>query len=242
MANGFMQRFKGKIAASVIYLSKGGLFYESAQDTITAHAGGGQASATQLSNEVNRITTVATAGDSVALPAAVAGLTLVVINHGANPCQVYGNAAAGDTINDVATATGVSQMVGSEVIYSCATTGKWYANGLGTGYSGSFETQSYADGLTAHAGGGQGSALQIATMISRFTTVATTADSSILPVGVAGMTITVINAGANSMNVFPDSGSTINGGSANAAYALAAGKTAVFFTTLAGAWHAMVSA
>ena len=238
MASGFVQRFKGKVAGAVFYLS--GLFYESAQDAIAAHAGGGQANATPLTSEVNRVTTVATAGDSIALPSALPGLTIVVINHGAKAMQVFG--AGTDTINDIATATGVSQMVNSEVIYSCTAAGKWYANGLGTGYAGSFETTSSADGLTAHAGGGQGSATAITTMMARFTTVATTADSAILPVGAAGMAITVINAGANSMNVFPDTGSTINGGSANAAVALAAGKTAVFFTTLAGAWHMMLSA
>jgi len=217
-----------------------GLFYESAADNITAFAGGGQAGATMITTEVARITTVATAGDSVALPNAIAGLTLSLTNHGAKPMQVYGQ--AGDVINDIASASGVSQMIGSEVIYFCPTNGKWYANGLGTGYSGSFETQSPADGLVAHAGGGQDSALLITTMISRFTVVASVGDSAILPTGVAGMTLTIINASANSMNIFPDLGSTINAGSANAAYALAAGKTCQFVTTLAGAWHAMLSA
>lgn len=217
-----------------------GLFVESAADGITAFAGGGQAGATPITVEISRVTTVATSGDSVLLPPAVAGLSLGVTNHGAKPMQVYGSGT--DTINDIAYGTGVSQMVGSEVIYFSPAQGKWYANGLGTGYSGSFETQSYADALVAHAGGGQGSALPIVTMISRFTTVATTGDSAILPTGVAGMSITIINAGANSMNVFPDVGSTINGGAANAAYALAAGKTAQIVTTLAGAWHALLSA
>ena len=217
-----------------------GLVYESVSDNLTAFAGGGQAGATLITSEVARITTVATAGDSVALPPANPGLTIAVTNHGAKAMQVYGSGT--DTINDVAYGTGVSQMVGSEVIYVATSQGKWYANGLGTGYSGSFETQSYADGLTAHAGGGQGSALPITTMISRFTTVATTGDSAILPIGVAGMSITIINASANSMNIFPDVGSTINAGAANVAYALAAGKTAQFVTTIAGAWHALLSA
>jgi hypothetical protein len=53
------------------------------------------------------------------------------------------------------------------------------------------------------------------------------------------MNITIINASATSMNVFPDTGSTINALGANAAFALAAGKTAVFVTTLAGAWHSI---
>ena len=43
----------------------GELIFESAQDGITAHAGGGQASAFNLGPvEMNRVTTVATVGDT----------------------------------------------------------------------------------------------------------------------------------------------------------------------------------
>ena len=215
--------------ASVKYL------FESFADNMTALAGGGQVGATQIASEIARFTTVATAGDSAMLPQATAGLTLMVINHGAKPMQVFGNGT--DTIDDQVAATGVSQMVNSVVIYVCTTQGKWYANGLGTGFSGSFETQSYADGITAHAGGGQNLAPLINTMMSRFTVVGTAGDSTTLPVGVAGMNLIIINATSTSMNVFPDTGSTINALSANAAFALAAGKTATFVTTLPGAWH-----
>lgn len=215
------------------------LLYESSTDNITARAGGGQALATVLTTELNKVTTVATAGDSVLLPASAAGLTVLIENATANPCQVYG--AGTDTINNVATATGVSQMAGSVVLYTCYAAGTWYANGLGTGYAGSFETQSYKDAITARAGGGQG-VLFVTTMISRVTTVATIGDSITLPTSVPGMTITVVNAATNSMNVFPDTGGTINGGGANAAFALAGGKSATFYTTVALAWHAVLSA
>jgi hypothetical protein len=210
--------------------------FESAADNLTALAGGGQPGATQIASEIARFTTVATAGDSAMLPPTVEGLTITVINRGAKPLQMYGNGT--DTIDDQAAATGVSQMASSTVIFVCTGIGKWYANGLGTGFAGAFETQSYTDGLTARAGGGQNLAPIITTMMSRFTIVGTTADSTTLPVGVAGMNLTVINAAAsNSMNVFPDTGSTINALSANTAFALAAGKTCVFVTTVAGAWH-----
>jgi hypothetical protein len=212
-----------------------GFIFESFQDNITAFAGGGQAGATPITTEVARVTTVATAGDSVMLPPAVQGLALMVINHGTKAMQVFGTGT--DTIDDQAAATGVAQMVNSVVIFLCVTNGKWYANGLGTGFAGSFETMSYADGLTAHAGGGQNLAPIINTMISRFTTVATAGDSTTLPVGVPGMNLIVINASATSMNVFPDTGSIINALGTNAAFALAAGKTATFVTTVAGAWH-----
>lgn len=215
-----------------------GLLYESETDNITAHAGGGQASATALTTELNRVTTVATAGDSVKLPVSAPGLTIIVINHGANSMQVYGSGT--DTIDDVATATGVSQMAGSNVIYSCTTAGTWYSNGIGTGYAGSFPTQSYVNGLTAHAGGGQASATPITACIARFTTVATAGDSSLLPASAPGMQITVNNAGAASMNVFGAGADAINGGTTG--FAVASGKSASFSCAVAGQWHAVLSA
>jgi hypothetical protein len=218
-----------------------GLLFESAQDTITAHAGGGQASAFPLSAEVNRLTTVATAGDSVALPPALPGLTIMIINHGANSAQVFGTST--DTIDDVATATGVSQMVNSVCIYTCTIQGKWYTEGLGTGYAGSLPTQSFTNGITAFAGGGQASAVALTTCINRITTVGTAADSVKLPAAVAGLSIYVANAAAaNSLNVFPATGDAINALAANAAFAIAANKTATFVCANAGQWHAILSA
>lgn len=101
-----------------------------AADALTAHAGGGQTSALALTAVVNRVATVATGADSVKLPASVAGLTVVVINDAAtNALQVFGKSP--DTINDVATATGVSQLAGTAVAYHCPVAGKWYATGQG---------------------------------------------------------------------------------------------------------------
>src|SRR5260370_235555 len=111
---------------------------DSAGDLLVAHAGGGQANALQLTALVSRVGTVATSGDSVKLPPSAPGVICVVNNHGANPMQVYGQGT--DTIDDVATATGVSQMQGSVVIYTCYTAGAWYTEGLATGYSGQFQT------------------------------------------------------------------------------------------------------
>lgn len=102
---------------------------------------------------------------------------------------------------------------------------------------------SAVDGLVAHAGGGQGSATPITTQMARFTTVATAADSAVLPVSVPGMSYTVSNAAAtNSMNVFPATGEIINALAANAAFAVAAGKTCEFVCMKAGQWHTILSA
>jgi hypothetical protein len=101
----------------------------SSADNLTAHAGGGKASALALTADINRISTVATAADSVLLPASVAGMRIVVINGAAtNAMQVFGTGT--DTINDVATATGVSQSAGIATLYSCPVAGKWYGTAI----------------------------------------------------------------------------------------------------------------
>jgi hypothetical protein len=215
-------------------LPAGALFYESAISGLTAHAGGGQANALQLVNELNRVSTVATSGDSVALPVSAPGLTIILENAGANPMQVYGLGT--DTINSVASGTGVSQMAGSVVIYTCYAAGSWFANGLGTGYSGSLETLSTATGIVAYAAGGQTNAVVLNSMINNVTTVGAGNASVKMPANAAGMTITVINnGGGNSMNVYPDVGSTMNG-TLNAAQAVTNGTATIFYCVAANTW------
>jgi len=100
-----------------------------------------------------------------------------------------------------------------------------------------------ADSLTAHSGGGQTSALLLTAQLNRITTVAAGNDSVKLPASIAGLTIQVTNAAAaNSANVYPQTGDAINALGANAAFALAAGKTAAFTCYTAGQWHSILSA
>lgn len=95
---------------------------------LTAHAGGGQTNALALTSLYNEITTVGTAADSVKLPLAAVGLAIVVANAAAsNSMQVFG--AGTDTINNVATGTGVAQAAGKSAVYYCtaaAPAGNWY--------------------------------------------------------------------------------------------------------------------
>jgi len=218
-----------------------GLLYESYQANITAYAGGGQTNAFQLTCEVNLITTVATAGDSVKLPPAIQGLTIVVVNKGANPMQVFGSGT--DTIDDAASATGVTQMQWSEVIYSCGTNGKWYANGLGSGFAGAFPTLGSTDNITASATQTQVAGTPLVTPLNRVVTVASAGNAVTLPVSKSGMVITVTNAHAtNSIQVFPGLGDAINALGANAAYSVAATKTVQLVCNSAGQWHTLLSA
>lgn len=102
--------------------------------------------------------------------------------------------------------------------------------------------ESAADNIVALAGGGQAGATPITTSYATFGTVATAGDSALLPTAVAGLAICLANAGAQSMNVFPAVGDAIGGGVANAAYAVAAGKSVQFFSTAPGRWRAVLSA
>lgn len=110
-----MQRFDGGIATKRLE-AIGPLALGTPVTGITAHAGGGQASATLLTANINDVGTVATAADSVKLPPpTIPGQIIVVANNGANAMQVFGSGT--DTINGVATATGVSQPAGKHAFY-----------------------------------------------------------------------------------------------------------------------------
>ncbi len=121
----------------------------SAQDGIVAHAGGGKTSATQITAVLNNVITVATLADSIKLPASLAGLTVRISNNGANALQVFGSGT--DTINSVATGTGVAQAAGSTIDYECITQGNWIGLGAANGaYTGTFD--GVVGGVTPAAG------------------------------------------------------------------------------------------
>lgn len=93
--------------------------------TVAAAAGGGQTNATALTATYNKVTTVASANDSVKLPASVAGMMVAITNgHASNSLQVFG--VSPDTINGVATGTGVALAAGKTGIYLCPVAGAWH--------------------------------------------------------------------------------------------------------------------
>jgi hypothetical protein len=118
-----------------------------------------------------------------------------------------------------------------------------------------FVRYSVTDTITAFAGGGQTSAVLLTSAINRVSTVASGNDSVKLPlcrtgpdaavgagqpVNTIGQSMYVINAAAaNSMNVFPSSGGSINALSADAAYAVAANKT-VEFVCIGNIWYSIL--
>jgi hypothetical protein len=231
----------------------GRFWTESFNDAMTAKASGTQSNSTQIDSMFCRFTTVATAGDGAVLPSISSFpggcLSVCVINAASKPMTVYGNGS--DTINTVAGATGVSVMPNSIVWFTATSKTSWWAQGLGCGFttSGSNSTYSFADGLTATNPGAQANTALFSTSIGRFTTVGTAGDSTTLIPAVPGLILTVVNAGANIMSVFPASqtgggasgGDTINSLGQNVAFAVPAGAVAEFVCTIAGTWHTIMT-
>lgn len=218
------------------YAVSGNFLIAPAANALTAHAGGGQASALALTYPVNNVTTVATAADSVALPVSVAGMEVIVINDASNAMQVFG--AGTDTIDDVATATGVSQLGKSVVLYTSPVAGKWYSLGLGLTFSaGGFPLASVSNALTAHSGGTQAAGLQLISSLNRVTTVAAAADSVVLPASVAGLSITVINNGANAMQVYGLASDTINAQTSTVGVSQLPNSVVRYYSAVAGLWQ-----
>ncbi len=95
--------------------------------------------------------------------------------------------------------------------------------------------------LTALAGGAQ-AGTAITSRIARFTTVATIGDSAQLPAALPGRECIVANEAALSMNVFPQTGESIDAGAANAASAIATTKRRYFVCAVAGLWTSILGA
>lgn len=95
--------------------------------SITAFATGGQTNATQLSSDYNIITTCATAGDSVKLPAAASGREITVFNSGAAALAVF--PGSGDTINSGSANASVTVPVSGVAVFRGLSASAWKVSG-----------------------------------------------------------------------------------------------------------------
>src|ERR1700689_5175264 len=102
----------------------------------------------------------------------------------------------------------------------------------------SYPQFSSRNSLTALAGGGQSEALLLPAAVNVVGTVANAGDSVMLPKEGGGKRIIVVNAGANSLNVFPNNATdTINSLAVQTAYAVPAGDVVEFVGGGNGAWY-----
>ena len=97
---------------------------------LTASTTQTRAGALALTEIVNNIGTVATSGNAVGLPAAVAGTAVIVFNGGANPAAVF-PAAAADTIDGGSAGASVTLTNAKRAWFFCVATGTWISAQLG---------------------------------------------------------------------------------------------------------------
>ena len=87
---------------------------------------------------------------------------------------------------------------------------------------------SVVTGITANVGSTQATGTLLTGVVNVVATCANAGDALLLPVASAGDEIWVANQGAASADVFPQVGGAINGGSADAAFAVANATVVVF--------------
>lgn len=91
---------------------------------VIAEADGTKANATPINYGMTSIDTVAGAADSILLPPAVPRGFCLIVNTTVTAAQLFGQGT--DTINDVATATGVVLAAGESCLLFCVEEGLWY--------------------------------------------------------------------------------------------------------------------
>lgn len=109
--------------------------------------------------------------------------------------------------------------------------------GAGTSTFTGHVIRSVTAGITADVGSAQGGS-PITTDINQISICANAGDSITLPTAVAGLTITIINDGANATDVFPASGDDLGAG-ADTAASLAAGANITYVSYDATNWEAV---
>jgi hypothetical protein len=105
---------------------------------------------------------------------------------------------------------------------------------------------SFQSGITAHAGGTQAACFSLTPGVALYQvdTVASGNDSICLPFAVAGTTVEIANAGANTLAIFAQAGTngltnstdTINASANSSSYTLAANNNVDCFVAKNGAW------
>ena len=223
----------------------GGLLFESASVGLTASVTRTQAGATQLITEVSRVDTStapaagSTLGDGVVLMASVAGLDACVINNTANIIVVY--PLANDQINGLGAGVGCPVPPGDVAQFECAAIGDWRFE-AGVGASGRFELLLSVPGITAGTTRTQAGATLLQAEFNRVDTstapaVGTTlGDGIILPPGINGIDLEVVNNTVNIVMMYANGTDTINGVAGASGVPLAPGAIETFFCVGAGSW------
>jgi len=97
-------------------------------------------------------------------------------------------------------------------------------------------------GITALASGGRTGAPLLVLGSNEVTTVASGADSVVLPVAVPGSVVFVVNAGANALQLFANGSDTINGTAGATGISVANAKRIMCVAADVGQWYTILTA
>ena len=98
------------------------------------------------------------------------------------------------------------------------------------------ELLGFETGITAFAGGGQAGAYALTKKYNDIAVVASVSDSVKLPDGLNGRSIHIRNSGANTMDVFPNTGQKFSTLAINAAKAVPSGSALIAHAIKLGVW------
>jgi len=190
--------------------------------TIAANSAGTQGAATQLAFGINILSDTAAEGYSVKLPTATgSGKSVICASNSTWYIVIFPE--SGGQIDNFSVDNGYAIFPIQRIEFRDSAAGQWE---LMSNLPLLFPIY---NSITAFAGGGQGSAVQLGYGTNVITTCATAADSVKMPQALGGCEpCYVINLGAASCNIYPRSGQQINALAANTPMALPAGSMAVF--------------
>jgi 3-hydroxyisobutyrate dehydrogenase-like beta-hydroxyacid dehydrogenase len=211
MATGFVQRWKGKIT-----IAWGGLFQAGTPAAASFLNAGAPSNGTTLAN-------VAPKGSLLL------DTTNAVLYQNTNTL-------ASPTWTALTTATGAGTYTGT--FDGVVGGGTPAAGTFTTAAVSSFLSDSAAGAVSAAGTSSQSAATALTKDLNYVSTVAANAGVA-LPTATAGKAIVIVNAGANTLKIWPanTSGNTIDGGSANANTTLTtANRIATFYCFANGAW------
>lgn len=138
-ALGYAVNIAGTFSGNELSIVKVGYIRQSVTDTITAFAGGGQTSAVLLDSGYNRVSTVASANDSVKLPTCITGTasnTAGLSNTQGMEVWVTNAAAANSmnvfpqtsqSINALSANSAYAMAANKTAAFICGTNGIWYS-------------------------------------------------------------------------------------------------------------------
>lgn len=116
---------QGAVNITGLLTAAGGVANTAIQSALTALASGGQAGATQLNSGINQISTVANVADSCQLPAATAGVSVVVSNIAtANAAAIWPKGAS-DVVQGFGVTNPLLLAAGYTAEFRCVVAGTW---------------------------------------------------------------------------------------------------------------------